>query len=115
MIELLVAITIIAVLMALLLPAVMSARATARRTQCKSNLRNLGLAMMQSAEANRRFPAAGYFGKTTGNYHNWVLELLPYVEQRGVIADSTRYTSPSLSITPPRKFSHTTSETRQRS
>ena len=85
LVELLVVITIISMLIALLLPAVMSARGAARRTQCKNNLRNLGLAMMQETEAKRRFPASGYFSVAGPElYHNWVVMLLPWLEHRDV-------------------------------
>ena len=83
MIELLVVIAVIALLVALVLPAVMSARSAARRTQCKNNLRNLGMAIVQEAESKGRFPAAGYWGVPgkDGPYHNWVVQILPSLEQ----------------------------------
>src|SRR5689334_13049125 len=61
LVELLVVISIIAVLVALLLPAVQYARASARSTQCKSNLRQIGLALDQFVDkqgARGKFPDA---------------------------------------------------------
>lgn len=56
LIELLVVIAIIAVLIALLLPAIQTAREAARRTQCRNNLKNIGLAMMNYHDAHKTFP-----------------------------------------------------------
>ena len=86
LIELLVVIAIIAVLIALLLPAVQQAREAARRTQCKNNLKQTGLALHNYHDTFNQFPSA--FGNQTVNssggerwgHSQWV-SLLPYFDQ----------------------------------
>lgn len=85
LLELLVVISIIGVLTALLVPAVLSARAAARRTQCQNNLRNLAVAMFAETQASRRYPAAGNFSASgPEQYHNWVVTLLPWIDQKAL-------------------------------
>src|SRR5665213_1799442 len=70
LIELLVVIAIIAVLIALLLPAVQQAREAARRTQCKNNLKQLGLAFMNYENTYTQYPAAVYLLGAQGGVMN---------------------------------------------
>lgn len=85
LIELLVVIAIIGVLVALLLPAVQQARESARRTQCRNNLKQLGLAMHNYENSNRCFQRANYSSVTTSTtgwqgFSGHVM-LLPYLDQ----------------------------------
>lgn len=102
LIELLVVIAIIAVLIALLLPAVQQAREAARRTQCRNNLKQMGLAFHNYHDVYNRFPAA--FSANAGNsvfdigegpgpradatadsnIHAWPERLLPYIDATNV-------------------------------
>ena len=82
LIELLVVIAIIAVLIALLLPAVQQAREAARRSQCKNNMKQLGLALHNYHDTLKLFPP-GLVGRcTTPDLNaNGKVFLLPYLDQ----------------------------------
>ena len=87
LIELLVVIAIIAILIALLLPAVQQAREAARRTQCKNNLMQIGIAMHNYEMAFEILPSGtvnltGPIRNLEEGYHmSWLVQLLPAMEQ----------------------------------
>lgn len=85
LVELLVVIAIIAMLVTLLLPAVQSARAAARRTQCKNNIRQLGLGIHNYESAHSSQPkyhdtAAPYDWSKPGP--TWTMAILPFIEEQ---------------------------------
>ena len=85
LIELLVVIAIIAVLIALLLPAVQQAREAARRTQCRNNMHQLGLALHNYHDAHSCFPPAAVCSVDGSNWWwpeiGWGVMLLPYIDE----------------------------------
>lgn len=82
LVELLVVITIIGVLIALLLPAVQSAREAARRGQCANNMKQIGLALHNYHDAFRAFPIGSQIGSSNQSYaKNWRVATLPFLEE----------------------------------
>jgi prepilin-type N-terminal cleavage/methylation domain-containing protein len=83
LIELLVVIAIIAVLIALLLPAVQQAREAARRSQCKNNLKQMGLALHNYQDTLGVLPMGmvGWPGTADGSLWGWGTFILPYLDQ----------------------------------
>lgn len=83
LIELLVVIAVIAILIALLLPAIQQAREAARRTQCKNNLRQIGLALHSYHDRSRRFPPQTVVNDETGaGWWSWIVRVLPDLDQQ---------------------------------
>jgi prepilin-type N-terminal cleavage/methylation domain-containing protein/prepilin-type processing-associated H-X9-DG protein len=80
LIELLVVIAIIGVLIALLLPAVQSAREAARRAQCINNLKQLGIGMHNHHDSQGTFPP----GSWNSPQRTWTFHILPYLEQQAM-------------------------------
>jgi prepilin-type N-terminal cleavage/methylation domain-containing protein len=119
LIELLVVIAIIAILISLLLPAVQQAREAARRTQCRNNLKQLGLALHNYHDAHSVFPAGYYsYGTSDGSGPSsafidpdtwdaapgwgWTVMLLPYMDQGPMYnqleIDAACFSSANLSL-----------------
>jgi prepilin-type N-terminal cleavage/methylation domain-containing protein/prepilin-type processing-associated H-X9-DG protein len=106
LVELLVVIAIIGILVALLLPAIQAAREAARRTQCKNNLKNIGLSIHNFYDSMKYFPLGGTgpdphiqdYCKDTGINNppkgpangpteqglGWMFQILPYLEEGAV-------------------------------
>jgi prepilin-type N-terminal cleavage/methylation domain-containing protein len=114
LVELLVVIAIIAVLIGMLLPAVQSARESARRARCSNNIKQLALAVLEYENANSAFPAAakvtekdtcvGCFDPwgeakmtsfTAGTKHgtSWIFEVLPFLEEANLYNTWNRNTN----------------------
>lgn len=89
LVELLVVIAIIGTLVALLLPAVQSARESGRRTSCLNALKQLSLAAIEYEERNRRWvglfdvlPVQGLASQSGEEFQTWAVELLPDLERQ---------------------------------
>ena len=91
LVELLVVIAIIATLIGLLLPAVQSARESARMTQCRNNLKQITTAAMQHESSQKHFPAGGWgwgwIGDPDRGFNHlqpggWIYNILPFIEEQ---------------------------------
>src|SRR5690349_6670512 len=93
LVELLVVIAIIGILVGLLLPAVQSARESARRLQCNNNLKQMGIGAQNHATSIGHYPAGGWgwywigdpdMGTNWRQPGGWIYNLLPYIEQQNL-------------------------------
>jgi prepilin-type N-terminal cleavage/methylation domain-containing protein/prepilin-type processing-associated H-X9-DG protein len=93
LVELLVVIAIIGILIALLLPAIQAARETARITQCKNNLKQIGLAFQVHHSTYKWFPTGGWGWNWTGDPDQgfgklqpggWAYNILPFMEEKAI-------------------------------
>jgi prepilin-type N-terminal cleavage/methylation domain-containing protein len=110
LVELLVVIAIIGILVALLLPAIQSAREAARRSQCVNNLKQIGLGWLNHESNHKMFPGSGWSAWVVGDSDigtgamqpgGWMFQILPFIEEqdlRDVASDGDRYV-----ITPKQK------------
>lgn len=91
LVELLVVISIIAILIALLLPAVQASRESARATQCRNNLKQIGLATINFHDVNKAFPPARLakrdaydeLSECVTSQPSWFVRIMPHLEQSG--------------------------------
>jgi prepilin-type N-terminal cleavage/methylation domain-containing protein len=103
LIEVLVAISIIGILIALLIPAVNAARESGRRSQCSNNLKQIAVALHRHLEIQRKFPAGAILDQPYPNVKawydpweeaagngpkqrgtSWMLQILPFIEQNSI-------------------------------
>jgi prepilin-type N-terminal cleavage/methylation domain-containing protein/prepilin-type processing-associated H-X9-DG protein len=96
LVELLVVVTIISMLAALLLPAVMSARGRARIAQCMNNQRQVGLAIQQYDMAKQHLP--GFANSVNTNCIGWAPVLLPFLGRVDLWEGVPNTSNPALSV-----------------
>jgi prepilin-type N-terminal cleavage/methylation domain-containing protein/prepilin-type processing-associated H-X9-DG protein len=114
LVELLVVIAIIGILVALLLPAIQAAREAGRRTQCKNNLRQIGIAVMSHVDARKTFPSGGWGHDWTADPNrgygpdqpgSWIYNTIEYMEEtalrnhgKGQAASSPSFKEASIAL-----------------
>lgn len=129
LVELLVVIAIIGILVALLLPAIQSAREAARRSQCTNNLKQWSLACMNHHDSLKAFPTAGWLGIRADDVPRsltppppaqngrpstlkdqawgWMYQVLPYIEENALWAEKSDLVlyrdGPAAAICPSRR------------
>jgi len=98
LVELLVVIAIIGVLIALLLPAIQSAREAARRAQCQNNLKQIGLALNNIHAAEKALPQGVYTDPNDDDSPglSWLTKLLPYIERQNEYALIAQHKPPGF-------------------
>jgi len=82
LVELLIVIAIIGILIAMLLPAMQSAREAARRSQCLNNLKQQGLAIQGFHGARKMLPSS----RACDHKETWLVQIMPYMEERNAAA-----------------------------
>ena len=97
--ELLVTMGMTALLVSLLLPAIHSAREAARQTQCRNNLRQIGLALQMHHDTFLKLPAGWKKISGTPAAVGWVPDLLPFLEQNS-LKENVSSTWPDLLLVP---------------
>lgn len=98
LVELLVVIAIIGTLIGLMMPAVQAARESARMTQCKNNLRSIGMATLHHHDALLAFPPARLRSRNDyaidaceSNQPSWLVRIMPYLEQQNAASQWNIY------------------------
>jgi len=99
LIELLVVIAIIGLLIALLLPAVQQAREAGRRAQCKSQMKQIGIALHNYTDVHQMLPVGAYYFGPVGSYENGsiVARLLPWLERQDLY-DAFNFERPPIDL-----------------
>ena len=106
-------ISIIAVLIALLLPAVQSAREAARRAQCSNNLKQLALACHSYHSTSNvvpamcMYPGGQFFNQNAGFTASWLIALLPYIEQTAMYG-AYNFSAPAVVVSASAGLENTT-------